>query len=582
LFPRFVRRPVHRWARQPFGRLTGHFLARIVRGGQDPSSEFELGIGGLLGLLAAPGIFNCFLLLDKYSTFLNWYRGGRQLLRQDYLVTSMPDKYLFIAVAMAVAGFVAVLKWDQLLPDSQDYLNLAPLPVRARNILLANALAICIAVVVVAIDVSAVPAVLFPGFVMAAAEAPFVAFLGFAAAHVIAVMLASVFSICAAFSILGGLAAVLPRETFRACVSWVRGVMLLAYIGLLLTGFGGAVLVRALQRSPDSPLRFLPSLWFLGLYQGLQHRPIRVLPAHLAWMATGAVILVTVVVFWLSYRRRFAAVLEGGRSPADQRLFAAIIPVLDWFAERTPGFRRACHLFAIRALLRSEAHRLAIAVSIGLGWMLAFQDLARGHSSSLDESLLAVPLKMAYLLILGLRVAFELPAAASSNWIFRVVLDTKEIESVGPVRGVVLAFLTPLVLAPALAWSCWQWGAVIGLVHFLYVAALSACLTEILFAGYRKVPLTCPMPGFRDNFLMLCLLAFVGFEVFTRFGAGLERWMFYRPWGFALVPLTMAWAWHWNGQRLRDAREAGEVEEGVTFENAPVRAVERLNLSDSM
>src|SRR6478672_1386291 len=160
LYPRFVRRPLHRWSRQPFGRLVRHFLARLVRGAQDPSSEFELGIGGLLGLLASPGIFNCFLLFDKYSTFLNWYRGGGRLLRQDYLLTSMPDKYLLIAVAMAVAGLVAVFQWDQLLPDSQDYLNLAPLPIRPRNILLSNAMAISIAIVVVAIDVSAVPAVL--------------------------------------------------------------------------------------------------------------------------------------------------------------------------------------------------------------------------------------------------------------------------------------------------------------------------------------------------------------------------------------------------------------------------------------
>jgi hypothetical protein len=189
---------------------------------------------------------------------------------------------------------------------------------------------------------------------------------------------------------------------------------------------------------------------------------------------------------------------------------------------------------------------------------------------------------MAYVLILGLRIAFEFPAAVSANWIFRVVLDRRENESMGLVRRVVLAFLTPLVLAPTLVFSCWRWGAVIGLTHTVYVLALSLCLTEILFAGYRKVPLTCPMPGFRDNFLMLCLLVVVGFEVFTRFGADMERWMFERPWGFALLPAGMIWAWRWNRQRLRDAREAGELEEGLTFENAPVRAVERLNLSDSL
>ena len=52
---------------------------------------------------------------------------------------------------------------------------------------------------------------------------------------------------------------------------------------------------------------------------------------------------------------------------------------------------------------------------------------------------------------------------------------------------------------------------------------------ELLLAGYRKVPLACPMPGFRDNLLMLCLMQFLGFEVFTRMGAGMERWMFGQP-----------------------------------------------------
>jgi len=33
---------------------------------------------------------------------------------------------------------------------------------------------------------------------------------------------------------------------------------------------------------------------------------------------------------------------------------------------------------------------------------------------------------------------------------------------------------------------------------------------------------------------------------------------------------------------LAEAREAGELEEGLTFENVPVRTVERLDLSDSM
>src|SRR5579872_2733428 len=165
------------WRNRPFGRLVEHFLARLSRGGQDASSsEFELGIGPLLGLLAAPGAFQCFLLLDKYSTFLNWFRGR---MRQNLYLTSIPDKYEFIALAMAVTGIVTVLKWDKILPDAQDYLNLAPLPVRPRNIFLANAAAIAIAVIVFSVDVNGLPVLLFPMFVTTAAQLSALAFFQF-------------------------------------------------------------------------------------------------------------------------------------------------------------------------------------------------------------------------------------------------------------------------------------------------------------------------------------------------------------------------------------------------------------------
>src|SRR5438874_5407337 len=93
LFPRFLRRPIKRFPRRPFGRLAMHFLDRMVRGEDTASSEFELGVSGLLGLLAAPGAFYCLLLFDRYSALLGWIRGR---LHEDLYVTSITDKYLFI------------------------------------------------------------------------------------------------------------------------------------------------------------------------------------------------------------------------------------------------------------------------------------------------------------------------------------------------------------------------------------------------------------------------------------------------------------------------------------------------------
>jgi hypothetical protein len=121
---------------------------------------------------------------------------------------------------------------------------------------------------------------------------------------------------------------------------------------------------------------------------------------------------------------------------------------------------------------------------------------------------------------------------------------------------------------------------VAGLLETAFVLAVSLCLMEMLLNGYRKIPLTCPVPGFRDDLPLACLVLFLGFEIFTRFGAGLARVILDEPLLFVLVPAGMAAAWFWKRMRLKDALEAGEVELGLTFENFRAPVVERLNLFD--
>jgi hypothetical protein len=550
---------LHSAAAAPFGRLIAHFLQKMVR-----ASDLDVGVGGLLGLLAAPGAFASLFMLEKYSTLLDspYFRNSGP---RDYYVTSIDDKYLFLAVAMAVTGIVSVLKWDQVLPDSQDYLNLVPLPLRSRRILLANATAICIAVAVVATDVNLVASLLFPLLVTAASRTALAAFFQFVAAHIVCMVVASLFSICSVFAILGGAAAVLPRNAFRAVSSWLRGAILLAFLALFLSGFAGHDLLRFLQHHPDSAARWMPSLWFLGLYQVLQDRGTPLLRELARYAAIGlpSVFALTLVTYALSYRRRFVAVLESGGRPSRQRLLRLVLFVLDAFAPRSPGFARAGHRFIVRAMLRSETHRLVLAVALGLGWMAALQD---GRTASLS---------MAYLLILGLRLAFELPAGVPANWIFRVILDPRRAESPAVARRVMYSFLVPCVIAPSVAQAH---GLREAALHAFFVAALSATLTELLLSGYRKFPVTCPLPGFRDNFLMLCLIQFVGYVFFTRTGAALEAWMAQSPWRYALLPSAMYAAWRWNQNRLAEARQAGELEEGLTFENPTISVVHSFDL----
>ena len=118
-----------------------------------------------------------------------------------------------------------------------------------------------------------------------------------------------------------------------------------------------------------------------------------------------------------------------------------------------------------------------------------------------------------------------------------------------------LAFLSLFVLLPWFVVGAWRSGALEALAATAYVAALSVSL------------------------LMLCLLQFLGFELFTRAGAALGTWMVNQPLSLLLLPAAMLAAREWNRRRRNDAREAGELLEGLTFDSLPPPTVERLDLS---
>ena len=143
---------------RPFARLVAHFAATIFEG-ETAADDADMGVGGVLGLLAVPGAFLSILLFDKYSTLLQWLRGVHQF---NIYTESLPDKYFFIVFSMVITGVVVVLKWDRILPGPRDYANLAPLPISARRIFAANLLAILIAALVFAVDVNAASVVLYP------------------------------------------------------------------------------------------------------------------------------------------------------------------------------------------------------------------------------------------------------------------------------------------------------------------------------------------------------------------------------------------------------------------------------------
>ncbi len=570
-----------RWrllARHPFPTLVRHFSARLLRG-DSPTQQFEVGGTGLLGLLATPGAFICFSLLDKYSyaSVKRFFTGEPAV---DPFLAALPDRYFLIVFSMTVIGLVTVFKWDRILPDHEDYTNLAPLPLSPTSLFLANLVAIVGIAVIFALDVNAASGVLFP-LVVTAELGSAAVFLRFAAVHATGVLLASAFMFFACFSIMGILMTALPRRAFRVVSLWVRGFLVAGLLALLLTSFAEPSLVRRLETEPDSWLRLLPPLWYTGLYLPVDG-PTGVELARMGrtgvHSAIGAFVL-AMAAYALGYRRSFLRTIEAGegRLVVQRRArwsrILALLPV-------GGGFERASYLFAMRVLLRSEAHCLSLGGFLGLGLVLACQAAASAPVSpdSLPSAkLLSIPLIGAYFLISGLRLPFELPASLNANWTFRIIPSPAENEPLAAARKIMLTFLAPIVLLPCLAAYSAFYGVGVGVVHTAYVLGLSLCLTEILLANYRKIPFTCTLPPFRNDVILWGFLSLVGFGVFTGLAAGIERWMFREPYRFLGLPVAMFLAWRW---RATAAEDDDGAEPGIVFDDVPLPVVQRLNLLD--
>ncbi len=569
---------------RPFPRLVAHFASVIVQSGQESgAAELNFGIGGILALLAAPGAFASLMLFPKYSSFLRWLSGRRSF---DVYWASMPEKYFFIVFSMVVTGVVVAVKWDRIFPSRQDYANLAQLPLRSRTIFFANLAAIGVLATVFAINVNAASTLMMPGVVLSE-RGTFAELFLFIGVHAICVILASAFTFFACFALMGLLMSTLPNRIFRRVSVIVRLSLIVALIVLLCTNFAVLPAVRQLPSNPHSPVRFLPPVWYLGLYQSLQGRTNAPLVAA-AWLGLKAVFAAFVLALAfsaLSYRRYFMRIAESSDATRTSRRWHA-----DWLAKpadrlflKSP-FQRACYRFGIRALLRSEMHCILFGAFAGLGLVVGSQlamsapAVIRGTAPDPFPSpdLLAAPLALAYFVIVGIRFVFEVPAGVTANWIYRVILDRGPRETSGVARKIMLTFLAPMVVLPCAAGYSLAWGPRVGLVHAAYVLILSVMLMDIVLLRFRKIPFTCTLPQFQNHAILLVFIYFIGFFLFTSLAAAIEHAMFLRPILFLALPVFAGLVWDVL-RRLR--RDTPDIDMEVIYEETAPREVQTLNLS---
>jgi hypothetical protein len=576
-----------RWDEQrkrPFWRMVQLFVARIFRGGGDSDAEgLDLGVGLVLTLLAMPGGFVSLLLLNKYGTFLQWLRGATNL---DPLLVALPDEYFFIVLSMTVTGAVAVWRWDAIFPDQRDYMNLAPLPISTRSIFFANLVAVLFLVGLTAVDVNAVSCVLFPA-VVGATQSEFLFFVKFAMVHAAGVALASVFTFFAVFSVLGVLMAVLPPRTFRRISAYIRGVVVVYLVALLCTTFVVPDLLRRIKGPLPAWTLLMPSGWFLGLCQSLRGRagPVLLALSRLAVPGVAAVVGLALCTYAVGYRRHFVRIAEIAdttarpRPPRVSRLGA----LLDRVALGTP-FQKGGFRFVCKTLFRSEAHRLVLTAVAGLGFVLAsralldaFENTKSWGAAALSPDALSIPFILAFLLIVGLRIVFEIPAELRSNWIFQLLLDPDGQECEGLARSVILILVLPGLVGIAFPVYAYLEGWVVACLHTLLVVIWAVLLTNLVLIRFHKLPFTCTLPAFKQHSFVTLLSCGFGFLLYAVSTPEFEASALTQPLRMiGLVPIA-AVAWYIP---RHFAKSAIDIEKRLIFEESPTQTIEALRLGD--
>jgi hypothetical protein len=579
-----IRRTWEDYRQRPFLRLVELFVARVFRGGGDSDTEgFDLGIGLVLTLLAMPGGFVSLLLLDKYGTFLQWLRGATNV---DPLLIAFPDEYFFIVLSMTVTGAVAVWRWDAIFPDRRDYMNLVPLPISTRTIFLANLVAVLFLAVLIAVDVNAVSCILFPA-VVGATQTKFIFFAQFAAVHALGVLLASVFAFLAVFSVLGLMMAVLPPRAFRRASAYIRGLLVVYLVALLCTS---SVVPRSLRRMPGfahSWGQLLPSCWFLGLCQSLRGRADPALSAlgKLAIPSVAVIVVLAFCVYAASYQRHFVRIAEIPDTTSSARALGTswLGSSLDRVLLRTP-FQMGGFRFVWKTLFRSEAHRLMITAVGGLALVLASQALMSAveaanslREAALSPDALSIPFILSFLIIVGLRVVFEIPVELRSNWIFRLLLDTERQECERLARKVILIFVLPWVFGIVFPLYLYFEGWLAACLHTLLITIWSVLLTNIVLIRFRKLPFTCSLPLFKQHSIVTLLSVCFGFLCYAVSTPEFESWAIPEPRRMISVVPVVAVAWfipHHLGKTTTN------IEREMIFEEAPTRTIEALQLGD--
>ena len=492
--------------------LLDHFFRRFFDSDtREIEAETLTTVVRALAATAVPSLMVAFFLQSSYPGRTAW--------------GAIEDQYFFVLFSFVVLGSVTLFEWEMLFPDRWDFLILSPLPIRPLQMLRAKSFALLAFLALFLVSSNLFGILLLPAISK-------ISFYRHLYAHAAAVLLAGTFAALFFLGFSGILLCVLGARRYRSLSPLVQMLSVTTLLLLIVHYAKYSNVLPALLTDQTHPARFLPPLWFLGVYEQLLHGDQA--PAfapemtRYALRGTLAALALVVLTYPLAWARMRTMAIEGTSQirPAQSRWSAWLLDRI----LRTPG-ERGILIFIGQTLARNNHYQVYLALyagsGLGLALACALSLRTRGATVALalsNEGLHAVLPLLLFWIVAGLRAAFAFPLNLPAGWIFRIT--TVPVSTCAGAARRWVRLCAGLLLAGVLALLVIE-RASPRVLFVQLIAGLCLCtlLVDLFFALYRSVPFNQPrLPG--RTSLPLVLTLYLGlFPLFV----------------FAVVTLELQW-----------------------------------------
>jgi hypothetical protein len=575
-----LRRRVRDWVAETHSsgfELRRHFFRRFFDSEliSDPG-QAKVVAGSALALVLPLSLMYAQAYYHKYNMLENLPDAG------PYTRAALADLLFVITLVMTIVALFTTLEWPSLFPGLRDYMALAALPLRMRELFVAKFTALLAFMSLAVVATTALPSIVFPAVMS-----------GGYGTHTIrqvpgifvSATLAGFFVFFTLVTVQGVLLNILPVRQFPRVSLALQGALLSVFLCALPLVFSIADLHPYMELRPAWAL-WVPPLWFLGVDQVIagHSEPLALRLTHVALMSVAASAMTAILVYLWSYRRHRTRVIEspGIEGASTQRAWTATAA-----GRFLPDLRSlAVFGFVAKSLARSRQHRLiltafaAIALAIiceGFTGLLLEDGILHhisAHSVGFRQAAIAVPLALSLFTLAGLLYLFRLPVELRANWVFRIHEPGNARGLLAGVESFVLFWGVLPVAFCTLPVEIALLGPRAGLQASFLCLLASLILMELLLFPFERIPFTSSyFPG-QDPVIVTVLKYSLASAVYVGALSSFIRLALERPGPIFILLLLLVAGW----VRARSARLGSHQIVRLEFEELAEPAVQLLGI----